>query len=79
MAEPFAIGLPTLLKHIQVLESGGLVTSVKSGRVRTCALAPDALRGAEDWLRAHVETWESRLDRMEAHLSHMTMDRNGND
>lgn len=79
LAEPFEIGLPTLLKHIKVLESGGLVTSAKSGRVRTCALAPDALRGAEDWLRAHIATWESRIDRLEAHLSHMTKGRNGND
>lgn len=79
LAEPFEIGLPTLLKHIKVLESGGLVTSVKSGRVRTCALAPDALRDADDWLRAHIATWESRLDRLEVHLSRMKKDRNDND
>ena len=69
LAEPFAIGLPTLLKHIRVLERGGLVTSAKSGRVRTCSLTPQALRGTDDWLRTHIAAWESRLDRLEAHLA----------
>lgn len=68
IAKPFEIGLPTLLKHIRVLERGGLVSSEKSGRIRTCSLTPEALRSADDWLRAHIGTWESRLDRLEAHL-----------
>jgi DNA-binding transcriptional ArsR family regulator len=68
LAEPFEIGLPTLLKHIRVLERGGLVSSAKSGRVRTCSLKPGALRSTDDWLRAHIATWEGRLDRLEAHF-----------
>ena len=74
LAEPFEIGLPTLLKHIRVLERGGLVSSRKSGRVRTCSLIPGTLRGADDWLRAHIATWESRLDRLEAHLARKRKD-----
>lgn len=69
LAEPFEIGLPTLLKHLRVLERGGLVSSAKSGRVRTCTLTPGALRSTDDWLRTHLATWESRLDRLETHLS----------
>ncbi len=69
LAEPFEIGLPTLLKHIRVLERGGLVSSKKSGRVRTCSLTPGALQSTDGWLRTHIATWESRLDRLEAHLS----------
>jgi DNA-binding transcriptional ArsR family regulator len=79
LAEPFAIGLPTLLKHIRVLEAGGLVTSRKAGRVRTCALAPEALRGADHWLRTHIAAWESRLDRLEAHLHRMKTKRKTHD
>src|ERR1700748_1161720 len=74
LSAPFEIGLPTLLKHIRVLERGGLVSSEKSGRVRTCSLNTKALRGADDWIRAHIETWESRLDRLEAHLSRKKKD-----
>jgi DNA-binding transcriptional ArsR family regulator len=74
LAEPFEIGLPTLLKHIRVLERGGLVSSEKSGRVRTCSLTPGALRRTDDWLRAHIATWEGRLDRLEAHLARKRKD-----
>jgi len=74
LAEPFDIGLPTLLKHIRVLERGGLVSSEKSGRVRTCSLTPGALHGADDWIRTHIATWESRLDRLEAHLARKKKD-----
>ena len=79
LAEPFEIGLPTLLKHIRALERGGLVSSEKSGRVRTCSLAPEALHGADDWLRAHIAAWEGRLDRLEAHLSRKKKDARRND
>jgi DNA-binding transcriptional ArsR family regulator len=74
LAEPFEIGLPTLLKHIAVLERGGLVSSEKSGRVRTCSLATGALHITDDWLRTHIQTWESRLDRLEAHLARKKRD-----
>lgn len=75
LAEPFQIGLPTLLKHIGVLERSGLVASEKSGRVRTCSLTPGALRSTDDWLRAHLATWESRLDQLEAHLARQQKDK----
>jgi DNA-binding transcriptional ArsR family regulator len=75
LAEPFAIGLPTMLKHIRALERGGLIATVKAGRVRTCTLVPDALRQTQDWLAIHVAAWESRLDRLEAHLNQMKRDR----
>lgn len=79
LAKPFEIGLPTLLKHIRVLERGGLVSSEKSGRVRTCSLTPGTLRNTEDWLRTHIAAWEGRLDRLEAHLSRKKKDVKRND
>jgi DNA-binding transcriptional ArsR family regulator len=74
LAEPFAIGLPTMLKHIRALERGGLIATAKAGRVRTCTLVPDALRQTQDWLAIHIAAWEGRLDRLEAHLNHMKKD-----
>lgn len=79
LAAPFKIGLPTLLKHIRMLERGGLISSKKSGRVRTCSLAPGSLESTEDWLRTHIATWESRLDGLEAHLSRKTKEPLPND
>jgi DNA-binding transcriptional ArsR family regulator len=62
LAKPFVMAGPSFLKHLKVLEDAGLVTSRKSGRVRTVELAPDAMRAVEDWIRVHRSTWERRLD-----------------
>lgn len=71
LAAPFDLALPSLLKHVRVLEESGLVTSEKVGRVRTCRVEPQALRATEAWIRRHVAVWEQRLDRMEAHIDRM--------
>lgn len=71
LAEPFDIALPTLLKHVRVLEKSGLVSSEKIGRVRTCRIETRALQATEDWLREHISLWEQRLGRMEQHIKNM--------
>jgi DNA-binding transcriptional ArsR family regulator len=68
LAEPFELALPSLLKHVRVLEESGLVSSEKIGRVRTCKIEPRALQATEAWIRQHVLAWEKRLDRLEAHI-----------
>ncbi len=64
LAEPYAMSLPAVLQHLQVLQDGGLVRSDKVGRVRTFQLQPDALRRAQHWLDAQRSFWESGLDRL---------------
>jgi DNA-binding transcriptional ArsR family regulator len=73
LAEPLAMSLPAVLQHIRVLEACGVVRSEKAGRVRTCQIEPEALRGAEDWLGAQRTAWEDRLDR----LGHYLVDQPG--
>lgn len=64
LAAPFPMALPSLMKHLGVLERSGLVRSKKSGRVRTCELEPRALKSAEVWMAEQREIWESRADRL---------------
>ena len=71
LSEPFEIALPSLLKHVRVLEQSGLVSSEKAGRVRTCRIEPHALQATEAWIHQHVAAWETRLDRLEAHIARM--------
>lgn len=68
LAKPFDMALPSLMKHIRILEGSGLVTSEKTGRVRTCSLQLEALATVEVWLAAQREIWEQRLDRMEMYV-----------
>ncbi|MDB5692748.1 MAG: transcriptional regulator [Alphaproteobacteria bacterium] len=68
LAQPFDMALPSLMKHVRVLESVGLVESQKSGRVRTCRLKPAAMTDAERWLAEQNTVWEARLDRLEDYV-----------
>ena len=64
LARPFAMSLPAVVQHLQVLEASGLVTSQKVGRVRTCSLDTGALSLAEQWINDRRKGWEHRLDRL---------------
>ena len=68
LAEPFAMSLRGVLKHIQVLEDAGVVHTVKAGRVRRCELQRDAIDDAAKWIEQVRARWERRLDRMEQYL-----------
>ena len=68
LAEPHPMALPAFTKHLAVLERAGLITSVKRGRVRTCAIEPAALGAVERWFRDRRALWEGRLDRLADHL-----------
>ena len=68
LAEPFAMSLPAVVQHLQVLEQSGLVTSKKVGRVRTCTIDTAALSQAEKWINDRRIGWERRLDRLGAFL-----------
>lgn len=68
LARPLEMSLPAAMQHIQVLEACGLVSSEKTGRVRTCRIEPDVLRAAEDWLAEQRTFWERRLDRLGDYL-----------
>jgi DNA-binding transcriptional ArsR family regulator len=68
LAKPFDMALPSLMKHVRILENSGLVASEKTGRVRTCSLQTEALETIEVWLAAQREIWEQRLDRLEMYV-----------
>jgi len=73
LAEPFAMGLPSFLKHLKVLEDDGLIASKKVGRVRTCWVKAERLAAAESWLLEQRALWQARTDRLAAHVeTHMT-------
>jgi DNA-binding transcriptional ArsR family regulator len=69
LAEPLAMSLPAVMQHLQVLEACALVTSEKTGRVRTCRIEPEMLRRAEQWITRQRTTWERRLDRLGDYLT----------
>jgi DNA-binding transcriptional ArsR family regulator len=69
LAAPFPMALQSAVQHIGVLESAGIVTSTKVGRVRTVQLVPSALRAATTWISRQQLAAERRLDRLGSYLA----------
>ncbi|KOX09920.1 ArsR/SmtB family transcription factor [Micromonospora profundi] len=68
LARPFDMALPSFTQHLHVLEQSGLVTSEKTGRVRTYRLAPQPLEHLDTWLAAQRARWTRRLDQLDSLL-----------
>jgi DNA-binding transcriptional ArsR family regulator len=64
IAEPLAIKLPAVLKHLGILQEVGLVTRQKEGRTVYVSLRPAPIRDALDWLSRYQRFWSPRLDRL---------------
>ncbi|WP_184717142.1 metalloregulator ArsR/SmtB family transcription factor [Caulobacter sp.] len=64
LARPLDMSLPAVMQHLAMLEAGGIVTSEKVGRVRTCQIQPQALSLAEQWINQRRTQWAQRLDRL---------------
>jgi DNA-binding transcriptional ArsR family regulator len=67
LAEPFAIKLPAVMKHLDVLDDAGLITRSKSGRTVTVRLRAQPMREAMEWLRRYERFWSGRLDKLAAY------------
>lgn len=65
LAEPFAMSLPAVLKHLDLLSDAGIVVRTKQGRVVTYRLTPQPLAAAAMWLERHSAFWSDSLDNLE--------------
>src|SRR5476649_283683 len=79
LARPLPMSLPSVMQHLDVLESAGLVRSEKTGRVRTCSIEPQTLSLAEQWINARRIAWEHRLDRLGDYLQTLESEGDGDD
>jgi DNA-binding transcriptional ArsR family regulator len=64
LAEPFAIKLPAVMKHLDVLDDAGLVRRSKTGRTVTVTITDGSLKPAADWLHRRERFWAASLDRL---------------
>src|SRR6185312_3465056 len=68
LAEPFAISLPAISRHLKVLEKAGLITRSRSAQWRSSSLRAEPLREATAWMERYRQFWDVNLDRLDAHL-----------
>jgi DNA-binding transcriptional ArsR family regulator len=68
VAEPFAMSLAAISKHLGVLADAGLITRERRGRVIWCRLEPDAMRAASVWMQGFGQFEPLDLDAFERFL-----------
>ncbi|MGH9367505.1 MAG: ArsR/SmtB family transcription factor [Thermoanaerobaculia bacterium] len=68
LAEPFAMSLPAISKHLKVLEGAGLIGRRRQGRVHHLRLLPAPLDAATEWIARYRKFWEEKLDALDRYL-----------
>jgi DNA-binding transcriptional ArsR family regulator len=66
LAAPFAVSLPAVMKHLDVLARAKLIVREKSGRTVRCRLEPAPMEAAMQWLSRYERFWTESLDRLAA-------------
>jgi DNA-binding transcriptional ArsR family regulator len=68
LAEPFSVSLPAISRHLKVLERAGLIERGRERQARPSRLRAQPLDDAVRWMEARKQTWEARMDRLDAYL-----------
>jgi hypothetical protein len=76
LAEPFAMSLPAVSRHLKVLERTGLIERGREAQWRPCRLKAEPLKAAVDWLESYRQFWEGSFDRLEDYLHELQAEPN---
>jgi DNA-binding transcriptional ArsR family regulator len=68
LAQPFALSLPGVSKHLKVLQRAGLVTQGRKAQWRPCKLEAERLKDVATWVERYRDQWEERFDRIDDYL-----------
>jgi DNA-binding transcriptional ArsR family regulator len=68
LAEPFAISLPAISRHLKVLEGAGLIARGREAQWRPCRLRPEPLKQVAGWVETYKQLWEASFDRLDAYV-----------
>src|ERR671916_2744004 len=68
LAEPFALSLPTVSKHLKVLQRAGLVSQGRKAQWRPCRLETAPLQDVANWMEDYRRFWDESFDRLDDYL-----------
>jgi DNA-binding transcriptional ArsR family regulator len=72
IAAPFAMSLPSVSRHLKVLEGAGLISRGRAAQWRPCRLEAAPLKALDGWLGDYRRFWEGSFARMDAYLAELT-------
>ncbi len=68
LAEPFAMSLPAVSKHLRVLQRAGLIAQGREAQWRPCRLEAGPLKQVSDWMERYRSFWEESFERLDEYL-----------
>ena len=71
LAEPFAMSLPAVSKHLKVLERAGLISRSRAAQWRPCRLEAGPLKDLSGWLERYRRFWDESFDRLDEYLDQL--------
>jgi DNA-binding transcriptional ArsR family regulator len=71
LAEPFAMSMPAVSKHLRVLERAGLIARGREAQWRPCRLEAGPLKDVAEWAERYRAIWEQRFDRLDHYLQEL--------
>ena len=71
LAEPFAMSLPAVSKHLKVLERAGLIARRRKAQWRPCRIEARPLKDATQWLEHYRRFWDDSFDRLDEYLAEL--------
>ncbi|HYL93245.1 MAG TPA: metalloregulator ArsR/SmtB family transcription factor [Alphaproteobacteria bacterium] len=75
LAEPFAMSMPAVSKHLKVLERAGLIARGREAQWRPCRIEAGQLKEIADWVEHYRQFWEQSFDRLENYLHNLKKDK----
>jgi DNA-binding transcriptional ArsR family regulator len=71
LAEPFAMSMPAISKHLKVLERAGLIARGREAQWRPCRLEAGPLKDVSNWVETYRQFWEESFDRLDVYLAEL--------
>src|SRR5271157_4884294 len=71
LAEPFAMSMPAISKHLKVLERAGLIARGREAQWRPCRLQAGPLQDVAGWVEHYRRFWEESFDRLGDYLQEL--------
>ena len=71
IAEPFDISLPSISRHLRVLEGAGLISRGREAQWRPCRIEAAPLKAVAEWTEQYRQIWETRFDNLELYLQEL--------
>ncbi|MBI3889369.1 winged helix-turn-helix transcriptional regulator [Candidatus Saccharibacteria bacterium] len=66
LVQHYNMSFAAISKHLMVMERAKLIVKRKEGRKQMVSLAPDALKGADEYLEQYRLMWQGRYDKLDA-------------